>query len=127
MTSLRSQKGFTLIELLIVVVIIGILATVLITRFTGAKDSAYLAQVNSLAQQVSQAGMAYQALQTDGAYAKTVANLASMSSELGGDLGQCSIAFVDPTWTISHSQLTLAAQKATFNASTGVLKIATLQ
>jgi len=43
----RSTKGFTLIELLIVVVIIGILATIAIPKFQGVKEKAYIASMQS--------------------------------------------------------------------------------
>ncbi|QZY57592.1 type II secretion system GspH family protein [Crassaminicella profunda] len=36
----KSQKGFTLIELIIVIAILGILATVLLPKFTGFTDKA---------------------------------------------------------------------------------------
>jgi prepilin-type N-terminal cleavage/methylation domain-containing protein len=42
-----SAKGFTLIELLIVVVIIGILATIAIPKFQGVKEKAYIASMQS--------------------------------------------------------------------------------
>ena len=41
------RKGFTLIELLIVVVIIGILAAIAITKFANTKEKAYIASMKS--------------------------------------------------------------------------------
>lgn len=41
------RLGFTLIELLIVVVIIGLLATIAIPKFATTKDKAYLASMKS--------------------------------------------------------------------------------
>ncbi len=42
-----NKNGFTLIELLIVVVIIGILASIAIPKFANTKDKAYVAQMKS--------------------------------------------------------------------------------
>ena len=44
---MRNEKGFTLIELLIVVVIIGILASIAIPKFANTKDKAYVATMKS--------------------------------------------------------------------------------
>lgn len=38
MVSLKSKKGFTIVELLIVIVVIGILATLVIVTFTGIQQ-----------------------------------------------------------------------------------------
>jgi len=124
MTGLRSKKGFTLIELLIVVVIIGILATILITRFTGAKEAAYAAAVNSVAQQVSQACMAYNSLQTDGSICDDITKLQSIAEDLAAVMDQITLAFAGGVWTVTHSQI--PANTATVNATTGAITQATL-
>jgi prepilin-type N-terminal cleavage/methylation domain-containing protein len=43
----RSRGGFTLIELLIVVVVIGILATIAIPKFSAMREKSYIAAVTS--------------------------------------------------------------------------------
>ena len=43
----RARAGFTLIELLIVVVVIGILATIAIPKFSSMREKSYIAAVTS--------------------------------------------------------------------------------
>ncbi|MGD2047572.1 MAG: prepilin-type N-terminal cleavage/methylation domain-containing protein [Gemmatimonadota bacterium] len=44
---IRSRAGFTLIELLIVVVVIGILATIAIPKFSSMREKSFIAAVTS--------------------------------------------------------------------------------
>lgn len=46
-TNARKRKGFTLIELLIVIAIIGILATIVIPKFSGVTDTAKIAKIQT--------------------------------------------------------------------------------
>jgi prepilin-type N-terminal cleavage/methylation domain-containing protein len=75
MFSLKKQKGFTIVELLIVIVVIGILATLVIVTFTGvqqkARDSQRKTDINAVESHVQ----TYYA-ENDGKY-PTLANLQS--------------------------------------------------
>lgn len=55
MKNRNSRKGFTLIEMMVVVVIIGILATVLVTQLSGRADKAKVEATKAIIAQVSSA------------------------------------------------------------------------
>jgi len=69
----RDAKGFTLIELLIVVVIIGILATVAIPKYQNIREKAWVAGMKSDLKNLVTAQEAYFADHVT--YAGTMANL----------------------------------------------------
>ena len=56
---MRNRQGFTLIELLIVVVIIGILASIAIPKFVNTKEKSYMAQMKSDLRNLATAEEAY--------------------------------------------------------------------
>ena len=76
MVARSTPRGFTLIELLIVVVIIGILATIAIPRFGGTKTTAQLAVMKSDLRNLATAQEAFFA--NEGEYALSVSELESI-------------------------------------------------
>ncbi len=74
---MQHRKGFTLIELLIVVVIIGLLASIAIPKFAATKDKAKMASVKSDLRNVMTAEEAYL---TDNNTYGTLAQLAAATN-----------------------------------------------
>ena len=75
---MKSAKGFTLIELLIVVVIIGIIASIAIPKFANTKEKAYVAAMKSDLRNLVTAEEAYFA--DSSKYTATVGNLKFQST-----------------------------------------------
>jgi type II secretion system protein G len=113
------QAGFTLIELLIVVVIIGILATIAIPKFAATKDKSKLASVRSDLRNVMTAQEAYWAdfgtyatlaqLQTATNYTFSSGNSAAVAATVSGY-----------TATISNTTITSALDECTVAVGGGV-------
>ena len=80
----RLSGGFTLVELLIVVVIIGILATIAIPKFAGTKEKAYLAAMKSDLRNLVVAQEAYYYDSTK--YTSAVADLAPLAFSVSADV-----------------------------------------
>jgi len=125
MRGLSSNKGFTLIELLIVVVIIGILATVLISRFTGAKDSAYLAHCNTMAEAVKTAALGYSTSRIDGATATKISQLQKLNSDIAATVNDMKLTIAAGVLTIDHQKIT-ESTKASVDLTTGTVTPASL-
>lgn len=68
-----SSQGFTLIELLIVVVVIGVLATIAIPKFSQMRTKSYIAVVTSDLKNTASQQEIY--LSTEYSYASTIASL----------------------------------------------------
>ena len=98
----NARAGFTLIELLIVVVIIGILATIAIPKFAATKDKANLAGVRSDLRNIMTAQEAYWAdFTTFGTLAQLQA--ATNFTLSGGAAGAISATASGYTATITNS------------------------
>lgn len=69
----RHERGFTLIELLIVVVVIGILATIAIPKFSRMREKSYVAAVTSDMKNLASQQEIY--LADNHTYASSIANL----------------------------------------------------
>jgi prepilin-type N-terminal cleavage/methylation domain-containing protein len=115
---IRSKSGFTLIELLIVVVIIGILATIAIPKFAATKDKSKLASVRTDLRNVMTAQEAYWAdfgtfatiaqLQSATNYTFSLGNSAAISPSVSGY-----------TATITNSTITSTLDECTVQVGGG--------
>ncbi len=98
---MRRAGGFTLIELLMVIVIIGILVTVLIPRWSSTRERAFLASMKSDLRNLATAEEAY--FYDNSTYATSLASL---------------VAFAPSTGTVvTINQATMAGWSATASRS----------
>ena len=115
----KSTNGFTLIELLIVVVIVGILATIAIPKFAATKDKARLASVRTDLRNIMTSQEAYWA---DWG---TFATLAQLQSATNYTFSTGNSAAVTPTVsgytaTITNSGITATLDECTVAVGGGV-------
>lgn len=110
MIKMRNQKGFTLVELLVVVVIIGILASVAIPNFVGAQDKAKNSAVQSNVHTVQMAVEQY-GVDNGGAFKQDLyTNIIATGSYIAGN------AFPRTPWNQAVQPATIAAAQAEVDA-----------
>ena len=113
-----NRKGFTLIELLIVVVIIGLLASIAIPKFAATKDKAKMASVKSDIRNTMTAQEAYFAdYNTFGDLAQIQLNSNYLLSL--GNTGTVVPAVSGYTATISNSTITTGMTQCTVQVGAG--------
>ena len=71
---LKNRKGFTLVELMAVIAVIGILAAIVVPKFSGATDQAKVAQIQGDLRTIGAAVTMYYA--TEGKYPDSAAAMA---------------------------------------------------
>ena len=60
-TPVKRMRGFTLVEMIVVIAIIGVLATIIVTRYAGQTDQAKAAAAKSQVAQIESAVISFQA------------------------------------------------------------------
>ena len=80
------KKGFTIIELLIVVIIIGVLATIAVPQFTKAVEKTKMGKAKNQLGLLYKAAQMYRAEQSSGEYTGLTVTIANDYVEQGLDL-----------------------------------------
>ena len=109
------RKGFTLIELLIVVVIIGILASIAIPKFAATKDKAKLASVKTDLRNIITGQESY--------FADYVSYTASLPATIfqpsTGNTATVSVSGSSYTATVTNSSITVDPKQCTVTMGSG--------
>lgn len=120
---MRRARGFTLIELLMVIVIIGILVSVLIPRWSSTRERAFMASMKSDLRNLATAEEAY--FYDNATYATTLASLASFTPSSGTvvTINQATVA----GWSATASRPGLPKQCYLFVGSVAPVGAATVE
>ena len=106
------EKGFTLIELLIVVIVIGILASIAVPQFATATERAKSAKALAALMSITQAEKMYRANSTTGVYIACGSN-ADLTGNLGNYIEMTDV-ISDPDWVYTVDSI--VASPAAFRA-----------
>lgn len=120
----QSKAGFTLIELLIVVVIIGILATIAIPKFAATKDKAKLASVRTDLRNVMTAQEAYWA---DFSTFATIGQLQAATNYTFSPGNSAAIAPTVSGYTVTVTNSTITSTPNQCTVQVGGGSVATLE
>lgn len=118
----NNRKGFTLIELLIVVVIIGILASIAIPKFAATKDKAKLASVKTDLRNIITAQEAYFA--DYAAYSSSLP--ATIFQPSVGNVPGLSVAGASYTATVTNSSISTNPKECTVTMGSGATNDGTI-
>lgn len=108
----KIKKGFTIVELLIVIVVIGILATIVIVTYQGVQDKANTTKNQTNAKEVINKAEAYNSLKTG--YAADVATLKAETDSAVKMSGEANTALQNTAGTIGGQVFTTATRAQLF-------------
>ncbi len=117
------QRGFTLIELLIVVVIVGILASIAIPKFANTKQKAYVAQMKADLRNLATAEEAF--FYDSTTYTSVLADLNNFSPSTG--VGLVVNEATPKGWSATASHMQIPRRCYLFSGGAAPVGVATVE